>query len=165
MSRDDVRTNLRSWEADSADYQARNAEQLDRWDRLAWGIWDVPEDEVNALGDVEGLEALELGCGACQFGIRVAKRGARVTGLDFSANQLRAGLQKMEASGVRLPLVRARCGAPAVRGCQLRPRLLRSRSHELHRPERRDPRGVPGPATRRAARVQHRLPVHLDVLG
>jgi SAM-dependent methyltransferase len=107
MSRDDVRTNLRSWEADSAGYQARNAEQLDRWDRLAWGIWDVPEDEVGALGDVTGIEALELGCGACQFGIRVAKRGARVTGLDFSANQLRAGLQKMEASGVLLPLVRA----------------------------------------------------------
>ena len=74
MSRDDVRANLASWEADSADYQQRNADQLNRWDRLAWGVWDLPEDQVGALGDVEGLDALELGCGAAQFGIRVSER-------------------------------------------------------------------------------------------
>jgi SAM-dependent methyltransferase len=106
MSREDVRMNLASWEADSADYQARNASQLNRWDRLGWGIWDVPEDEVNALGDVRGLDALELGCGACQFGIRVAMRGARLVGLDFSANQLAAAAPLMDVTGVRFPLVR-----------------------------------------------------------
>jgi SAM-dependent methyltransferase len=107
VSRDDVRTNLASWEADSDAYQDRNAGQLNRWDVLGWGIWDVPEDEVGALGDVQGLDALELGCGACQFGIRVATRGARVVGLDFSANQLRHGLENMDRTGVRFPLVRA----------------------------------------------------------
>jgi SAM-dependent methyltransferase len=107
VSRDDVRANLASWEADSADYQARNAPQLNRWDRLGWGTWDVPEDEVLALGDVEGVGALELGCGACRFGIKVAMRGARVTGLDFSANQLVAGQANVRETGVRLPLVRA----------------------------------------------------------
>ena len=106
MSRDDVRTNLASWEADSPAYQERNAEQLDRWDRLAWGIWDVPEEQVRALGDVQGLDALELGCGACQFGIRVARRGARVTGIDFSAAQLAAGVRKMDETGTSFPLVR-----------------------------------------------------------
>jgi SAM-dependent methyltransferase len=107
MSRDDVRLNLASWEADSADYQTRNASQLNRWDRLGWGTWDIPEDEVHALGDVEGLDALELGCGACQSGIKVAMRGARVVGLDFSANQLAAGAANVAATGVRFPLVRA----------------------------------------------------------
>lgn len=106
MSRDDVRTNLASWEADSAAYQERNAAQLDRWDRLGWGIWDVLEDDVHALGDVAGLAALELGCGACQFGIKVAMRGARVTGLDFSANQLTRGRAHMAETHVRFPLVR-----------------------------------------------------------
>jgi len=106
MSRDDVRANLASWEADSAAYQQRNAEQLNRWDRLAWGIWDLPEDEVGALGDLEGLDALELGCGAAQFGIRVAMQGARVVGLDFSANQLAAAGPHLRETGVRMPLVR-----------------------------------------------------------
>jgi SAM-dependent methyltransferase len=106
MSREDVRTNLASWEADSADYQARNSSQLNRWDRLGWGIWDVPEDEIHALGEVGGLRALELGCGACQFGIRVAMRGAHLVGLDFSANQLAAAGPLMDETGVRFPLVR-----------------------------------------------------------
>lgn len=106
MSRDDVRANLASWESESAEYQQRNAGQLNRWDRLAWGIWDLPEDEVVALGNVEGLDALELGCGAAQFGIRVTMRGARVVGLDFSANQLAAAGPHLSETGVRLPLVR-----------------------------------------------------------
>ena len=99
MSREDVRTNLASWEADSEAYQQRNRAQLNRWDLLGWGVWDIPEDHVGALGDVSGLDALELGCGACQLGIKVAMRGARVMGLDFSANQLRAAGPNFEETG------------------------------------------------------------------
>lgn len=106
MGRDDVRTNLASWEADSDAYQQRNAAQLNRWDRLGWGIWDIPEDEIGALGDVAGLRALELGCGAAQFGIKVAMRGARVTGLDFSAQQLEAARRNVDATRARFLLVR-----------------------------------------------------------
>jgi SAM-dependent methyltransferase len=105
MSREDVRTNLASWEADSEAYQQRNRAQLNRWDVLGWGVWDIPEDEIGALGDVSGVDALELGCGACQLGIKVAVRGARVTGLDFSANQLRAAGPNFEETGIRFPLV------------------------------------------------------------
>lgn len=107
MSREDVRRNLAHWEQASGEYQATNAPQLNRWDVLGWGAWNVPEDEVRALGDVAGLDALELGCGACQSGIKVAMRGARVVGLDFSANQLAQGVVNMAEAGVRLPLVRA----------------------------------------------------------
>ena len=106
MSRDDVRANLASWEADSADYQERHGAFLARWDEFGWGTWGIPEDEIHALGDVDELDALELGCGAAQFGIRVAMRGARVTGLDFSANQLAAAPANMASVGVTFPLVR-----------------------------------------------------------
>jgi SAM-dependent methyltransferase len=106
MSRDDVRANLASWEADSADYQKRHGDFLARWDEFGWGTWSFPEDEIHALGDVDGLDALEFGCGAAQFGIRVAMRGARVTGLDFSANQLAAAPANMASAGVAFPLVR-----------------------------------------------------------
>jgi SAM-dependent methyltransferase len=107
MSREDVRTSMASWEADSAEYQERHRADLNRWDVLAWGTSNLPEDQVGALGDVIGLDALELGCGACQFGIKVAMRGANVTGLDFSANQLTAAATNFTESGVRLPIVRA----------------------------------------------------------
>jgi SAM-dependent methyltransferase len=107
MSRDDVRRNLAHWETASAEYQEEMSPQLNRWERLGWGIWDVPEDEVGALGDVAGLRALELGCGAGQFGLKVAMRGAHVIGLDFSANQLAQAEVNVADVGVRFPLVRA----------------------------------------------------------
>jgi SAM-dependent methyltransferase len=107
VSRDDVRLNRASWEADSADYQARNASHLGDEHGLAWGIWNVADDRIGALGDVTDARALELGCGACQFGVKVAARGADVIGLDFSENQLHSGRSNIRAVGARMPLVRA----------------------------------------------------------
>ncbi len=107
MSRDDVRINLASWEADSDDYQRRNGSQLNRWDQLGWGTYAVPEDQIHALGDVEGLDVLELGCGAAQCGIRVARMGAYVIGLDFSSRQLAHAQANFAETGTTIPLVRA----------------------------------------------------------
>jgi ubiquinone/menaquinone biosynthesis C-methylase UbiE len=95
------------WEHDSRDYQERNAAQLDRWDRLGWGTWDVSEDDLGVLGDVDGADVLEYGCGANQFGIKLAMRGARVTGLDFSHTQLLHGQEHMRDTGMHLPVVEA----------------------------------------------------------
>jgi len=106
-STEHVRKNRAHWERESATYQERNASQLDRWDRLGWGTWDIAEDEIHVLGDVEGIDVLEYGCGGCQSGIRVAMRGARVTGLDFSVAQLLHGRSKMDETGVRFPVVQA----------------------------------------------------------
>jgi SAM-dependent methyltransferase len=102
-----VRKNREHWEREAAGYQQRNRAQLNRWDRLGWGVFDVAEDEIQALGDVEGVRALELGCGACQFGIKVAMRGAAVTGLDFSMAQLRHAPANFDETGVRYPIVQA----------------------------------------------------------
>ena len=104
-STEHVRKNREHWERESDAYQERNRSQLNRWDVLGWGVWDVLEDEVRALGDVGGQRALEFGCGACQFGIKVAMRGAEVTGLDLSIAQLRHGLTHIGETGVRMPLV------------------------------------------------------------
>jgi SAM-dependent methyltransferase len=106
MTRDDVRANLASWEAESEAYQERGREVLNDWSTFGWGIWQTPESEVHALGDVAGMDALELGCGAAQFGIRVARASARVVGVDISANQLAAAAPNMDTTGIRFPLVR-----------------------------------------------------------
>lgn len=101
-----VRRNREHWETRSADYQGRNRDQLNtRWYELGWGVWDLPEARLQVLGDVAGLDALEYGCGACQSGIKVARLGARVVGLDFSFAQLTSGLANMEDTGVRVPVV------------------------------------------------------------
>jgi len=106
-----ARKNRAHWDATADDYQSRHAEQLER-NRLAWGIWSIPEAEVNALGDVSGKDVLEFGCGAAAWSIGLAKMGARCTGLDNSAAQLAHARRAMVAAGVDFPLVHA--GAEAA---------------------------------------------------
>ena len=70
-------------------------------------MWQLPESELQVLGDVSGNDVLELGCGAAQWSILLARRGARVVGLDNSAKQLEHARQLMAAAGVDFPLVHA----------------------------------------------------------
>jgi len=68
---------------------------------------------VNALGDVEGKDVLEFGCGAAQFSIKLARLGARAVGLDVSARQLDHARRLMRQTGVEFPLVEGSAtGAP-----------------------------------------------------
>jgi ubiquinone/menaquinone biosynthesis C-methylase UbiE len=49
---------------------------------------------------------LEVGCGAAQFGLELAKRGARMTGIDLSAEQLRHARDNIRRAGVGYKLER-----------------------------------------------------------
>jgi ubiquinone/menaquinone biosynthesis C-methylase UbiE len=84
---DHARQNRESWDAAAEAYQARNARAIEH-DAPHWGMWQIPESELNALGELNGREVLELGCGAGQFGLSLVRQGARVTGIDNSAKQL-----------------------------------------------------------------------------
>jgi len=109
---DDVRHNRAFWDADADSYQAVHGEQL-AGAPLAWGAFRVPEAQLGVLGDVAGLDVLELGCGAAQWSIALAGRDARVVGLDVSAAQLaharRAGATQplVQASGEQVPFADA----------------------------------------------------------
>ncbi|WP_459191225.1 class I SAM-dependent methyltransferase [Halosimplex sp. J119] len=46
------------------------------------------DDDLTLLLDVAGRDVLELGCGGGQCSVALAERGASVTGLDLSAEQL-----------------------------------------------------------------------------
>jgi SAM-dependent methyltransferase len=84
---DHARRNRESWDAEAEAYQARNAKAIAH-DAPHWGMWQLPESELHALGELDGREVLELGCGAGQFGLSLVRQGARVTGIDNSAKQL-----------------------------------------------------------------------------
>ena len=62
-----------------------------RWARAApiWGEWGVPEAQVGLLPeDLAGKYAIELGCGTAYVSAWLARRGARVVGIDNSEAQL-----------------------------------------------------------------------------
>ena len=99
--------NRENWNRRSDEYQARNAAFIGRKDEPRWGMWQLPDSELGILGDVSGKDVLELGCGAAQWSIMLARRGARVVGLDNSERQLEHARRLMAEAGVDFPLVHA----------------------------------------------------------
>jgi SAM-dependent methyltransferase len=101
-SSDHERRNREFWDADADDYQAAHTPPLDA---PAWGVWAIPESEVAVLGDVDGLDVLELGCGDARWSVHLARDGARVVALDQSRGQLRHARALLDATRVDAPLV------------------------------------------------------------
>ncbi len=106
--------NRRFWDEDADDYQAEHESQLDVA-TMGWGVWNLPETELNVLGDVSGLDVLEYGCGAAQWAIKLARTGARVTGLDQSRGQLRHAAAKVADAAVAVRLTCASATAVPLR--------------------------------------------------
>ncbi|MEJ7747687.1 MAG: class I SAM-dependent methyltransferase [Candidatus Limnocylindrales bacterium] len=99
--------NQRVWDARSDDYQARHGDQLAESGGLAWGTTQIPESELQVLGDVRGKDILEFGCGAAQWSIALARVGARPVGLDLSERQLEHARRLMSEASLMFPLVHA----------------------------------------------------------
>lgn len=99
--------NRAAWNSDADDYQARNGPHIEAHGGMAWGVWQIPEAELRILGEVAGRDILELGCGAAQWSIALARAGARPVGLDLSDRQLEHARRLMVEAGVDVPLVHA----------------------------------------------------------
>lgn len=102
---DRIETNRRGWDRRAAAYQKAVGGAELYGGRIRWGPNQFDEEHLGVLGDVEGLDVLEVGCGAAQFGIELAKRGATVTGIDLSAEQIRHGRANVRAAGVKMRLL------------------------------------------------------------
>jgi len=70
-------------------------------------MWHRPERELRILGETRGKDILELGCGAARWSVELARRGARMVALDFSAARLEQARRLMVAAGVDFPLIEA----------------------------------------------------------
>jgi ubiquinone/menaquinone biosynthesis C-methylase UbiE len=99
--------NRSAWNSTSDEYQDRNGPLLAASGGMAWGVWQIPEAELHVLGDVRDKEILELGCGAAQWSIALARAGARPVALDLSERQLDHARSLMAEAGVAFPLVHA----------------------------------------------------------
>jgi SAM-dependent methyltransferase len=79
---DDALRNRVAWTKGNAEYTDARANIAWTKDEIDWGIWDHPESDIDVLGDVDGLDVVELGCGTAYFSAWLAKRGARPVGVD-----------------------------------------------------------------------------------
>ena len=106
-------------EGGAADHVARNRSAWNQWaadfvapgerswatDEPSWGIWGIPESELHVLpGELNGVEAIELGCGTAYVSAWLARRGARPVGIDVSPEQLATARRLQERHGLSFPL-------------------------------------------------------------
>lgn len=106
-SSDYVDRNVAHWTQANADYTDAQAERAWAKDTIDWGVWGIPETELDVLGDVEGLDVVELGCGTAYFSAWLAKRGARPVGVDPTPAQLETARRMQRATGIDFVLVEA----------------------------------------------------------
>ena len=96
--------NRSAWDAFAPSYVERGREQWER-NEPNWGIYGVPEAEVGMLpARLEGLDAVELGCGTGYVSSWLARRGARPVGIDNSPAQLETARRFQQEFGVDFPL-------------------------------------------------------------
>lgn len=111
---DHVRANRESWDADASNWVERGR-VLWAADRIGWGIWGVSEDDLQLLPELEGLDAVELGCGTAYVSSWLARRGARPVGLDNSSGQLSTARRFQDEFGIDFPLVHGDAEHPPFR--------------------------------------------------
>jgi SAM-dependent methyltransferase len=104
---EDALRNREVWTKANAEYTDRNAREAWGKDEIDWGVFSGPESEINALGEVAGKDVIELGCGTAYFGAWLAKRGARVTGVDVTPAQLETARRMQEEFDLHFPLIEA----------------------------------------------------------
>jgi len=71
-----------------------------------WGVFGLPETMLRMLpDDLDGSDAIELGCGTGYVSAWMARRGARVVAIDNSARQLETAARLQREHGLDFPLV------------------------------------------------------------
>jgi ubiquinone/menaquinone biosynthesis C-methylase UbiE len=96
--------NRRAWDWQAQRYQATHLHSRDTV--YYWSEAYPNEDDLHFLGEVRGINILDLGSGAGQSGIALAKRGATVTCYDLSQAQLDIGRKYAQEDGVVIEFIR-----------------------------------------------------------
>lgn len=100
-----VQRNRAAWDKWASEYAAPG-EAAWASETPTWGIWDVPESDLKMLpDDLAGQDAIELGCGTAYVSAWLARRGARVVGIDNSAAQLATARRLQQQYGLEFPLL------------------------------------------------------------
>ena len=101
---DSLRANRADWDAYADEYQATHGDFLGDAG-FRWGPEGHTEDDLKALGDVSGMDVLDIGCGAGQCSRWVLEHGGRPVGIDVSMRQLQHSLRIDDERGVNVPVL------------------------------------------------------------
>jgi SAM-dependent methyltransferase len=103
----DTERNRDIWSLVNEQFTDADAETMWAAPRISWGLFRLPEDELGLLGDVAGVDVVELGCGTAYFSAWLARAGARPIAVDLSRAQLDTARRCQQQFGLSFPLVEA----------------------------------------------------------
>lgn len=103
----DAECNRAHWQELNRRFYDASAESSWAQAEITWGVYGVPERELELLGDVAGLDVIELGCGTAYFSAWLARRGARPVGIDVTPAQLESARRCQQQAGLAFPLIEA----------------------------------------------------------
>jgi SAM-dependent methyltransferase len=104
---EDTARNREVWTKANAEYTDRKARESWAKEEIDWGMFSGPESEIGALGEIAGKDVIELGCGTAYFGAWLARRGARVTGVDPTPAQLETARRMSAEFDLPMTLIEA----------------------------------------------------------
>lgn len=115
---DDLLHNRELWDLVNEQFAGADGLALWRSADIVWGLFATPETQVAVLGDVAGLDVVEVGCGTAHVSSWLARRGARVVAIDQSAAQLASARLAQAEHGVVFGLLQADAeNVPLADGC------------------------------------------------
>jgi SAM-dependent methyltransferase len=104
---DYVAENRGLWTKQNLEYTDAQADRAWRAEEITWGVFGNRESELSVLGDVSGLDVVDLGCGSGYFCAWLARRGARPVGVDVTPAQLDTARRLQAETGIEFPLLEA----------------------------------------------------------
>lgn len=114
MSEDYLTINRALWDADAPNWVGV-AERLWALEAPEWGNWGNPEAELHLLdADMTGHDAIELGCGTAYVSGWMARRGARVTAIDISPEQLATARRLAREHGADITFIEGNAEATGL---------------------------------------------------
>jgi ubiquinone/menaquinone biosynthesis C-methylase UbiE len=105
--RQDAAANKEVWTRINAEYADDHADRAWAAEEIAWGVFNIQDRQLGVLGDVAGLDAVELGCGTAYLSAWLARGGMRAVGVDITPAQLETARRCQRKFGPDFPLIEA----------------------------------------------------------
>lgn len=115
MSQDHVAINKSVWDEDAKNWVAMGEHHWSLPEPV-WGNWGEAESKLGLLPpDMTGMAAVELGCGTGYVSSWMARRGAEVTAIDVSPEQLSTARRLAVEHAAEISFIEGNCEATGLR--------------------------------------------------
>jgi 2-polyprenyl-3-methyl-5-hydroxy-6-metoxy-1,4-benzoquinol methylase len=101
----EVERNRDLWSLVNAQHTDQDAFRQWSAEDIRWGLFGIPEATIDVLGDVTGLDVLELGCGTAFFSSWLMRAGARPVAVDVTPAQLDTARRCQKQFGLQFQMI------------------------------------------------------------